>query len=104
MTNGNWQEARRLLTASVEQERQRRSRLDWRTVKAGSSADILFPVIGEALQAFWAVMRGELRQSFWWHYGKARDGMPVWDDWSHRRSWRRCTVCSGEAGLGDLVG
>jgi molybdopterin/thiamine biosynthesis adenylyltransferase len=103
MTKTNLRDAEHLLMANVQQERERRAQLDWRGMKAGSSADILFPVLGEAVQSFWAILSGELRHSVWWHYGKGRNGMPVWEDWSNKRSWRRCRICSHQAGLGDLV-
>lgn len=103
MSRPNWREATKLLGLSVKQERARRARLDWRKQRAGSSADILWTVLAEAMQNFWALMRGDLSESFWWHYGKGRNGMPVWEDWSRKRSWMKCRVCGGQSGLGDIV-
>ncbi len=92
-----------LLGLTVEEERERRSKLDWEREKGGSSADILFPVIGEVLQAFWAILRGEIKDSFWWHYTKGSNGKPDWEVWTNNRRPGRCAVCRGQAGLGDLI-
>ena len=103
MSRPNWREATKLLGLSVEQERARRAKLDWRKQRAGSSADILWTVLAETMQNFWALLRGDLSESFWWHYRKGRKGMPVWEDWSRRKSWMKCRVCGGQSGLGDIV-
>lgn len=102
----NWREAVRLLGLSSEAERERRQHLDWHRQRPGSSADILMPVIGEALQAFWGILRGQIRKSFWLHYEKDYSGHPVWTDWSDRRRLRKlkkCNICEKQAGLGDIT-
>jgi molybdopterin/thiamine biosynthesis adenylyltransferase len=103
MSQPNWREASRLLGLNVRQERTRRAGLDWREQKGGSSADILWIVLGETMQNFWALLRGDLKESFWWHYGKGRNRMPAWSEWSRRQSWLRCRVCGRQSGLGDIV-
>jgi hypothetical protein len=76
--------------------------MNWHAQRPGSNVDVLFPVIGEALQSFWNVLKGMLKESVWLHYEKDIAGRPVWEDWSDRLSWGRCPVCSTQAGLGDL--
>lgn len=101
----NWQEAMSLLGLTEEEERERRNGLDWHKQRAGSNPDILMPVIGEALQSFWNILRGRITESFWWHYSKNHKGRPVWSDWSRKRRFglRKCGICGKQSGLGDTV-
>ena len=78
-----------------------RDNIDWHAQRPGSSADILFPVAGEALQAFWAILRGEIRSSRWLHYEKEAGIRPVWEDWRSEDE-DGCSVCVAQSGLGDL--
>lgn len=102
----DWREAIRLLGLTSEAELERRRGLNWYEQRPGSNADILLPVIGEALQAFWGILRGEVKSSFWLHYEKDHQGRPVWADWSDRRRFgklRKCNICGRQAGLGDVI-
>jgi len=102
----DWRQALQLLGLSGEAERKRRRGLNWHEQRPGSSVDILLPVIGEALQSFWGIVRGEVKESFWWHYEKDHRGRPVWTQWSDRDvfgRWRKCSICDKQAGLGDII-
>ena len=102
----DWQDAMRLLGLSSEAERERRQHLNWHQQRPGSNPDILLPVIGEAMQAFWSILRGEIGDSFWLHYHKDHQCRPVWSDWSNRhrwRKWKKCAICGQQSGLGDMI-
>jgi molybdopterin/thiamine biosynthesis adenylyltransferase len=98
----NWHEAVKLLGLSGEAERGRRMGLNWHEQRPGSSVDILLPVIGEALQSFWGILRGDVKQGFWYHYEKDHNGRPIWNDWSHKRNSFKCGICNKQ-GLGDVI-
>jgi len=97
-----WDEIEDLLDMSAEQERERRGRTVWSGQRAGSWGDVLLPIVGESQQLFWRLIKGELRRSTWLHYEHATGGLPVWQDWTPRRSrTRRCRICGRQEGLGD---
>ena len=91
------------LAMDGDEERQRRAQTDWHAQRPGSNVDVLYPLIGEALQAFWNVLKGRQRESIWLHYEKDSEGRPRWHDWTNHRAWGRCPVCSRQAGLGDVT-
>lgn len=97
----DWQGAIQLLGLSSEDERKRRESLNWHEQRPGSNIDVLLPVIGEALQSFWGILRGDVKQGFWYHYEKNPRGYPVWSNWSDRQN-HSCSVC-GDQGLGDML-
>jgi len=99
----NEKEIEHLLDLTDDEERERRKNMDWSEKKAGSNVDVLMPLIGEALQSFWGILRGEIRESRWLHYEKAPGCMPVWQDWSDRRWIKDCPFCSRQSGLGDIA-
>jgi len=99
-SSADWSRAEELLGMGTEAERRRRSELDWTEQKAGSSADVLNVVLGEGMQMFWALLRGEVTSSVWLQYGHDSRGVPRWSNWT-RRARKRCPVCSGQAGRGD---
>jgi hypothetical protein len=97
----SFEEAESILNLSREQEKRRRAQTSPLRQRPGSWGDVLLPVVGEALQLFWRLLRGEVTRSTWLHYEHAGNGRPVWDDWSTGRQ-PRCPVCGQQQGLGDL--
>jgi len=97
------QDVKELLDLTDEQEVERRARINWKEQRPGSNVDVLLPLIGEAIQALFAILKGEIRESMWLHYEKDTFGKPIWKDWTDRRKFRSCPVCGKQAGLGDLL-
>jgi len=92
-----------LLTLSTGEERERRARINWREQRTGSNVDVLLPLIGEALQTLWGILRSEIKESRWLHYEKDTGNLPEWQEWSDRRKFGKCLVCTEMAGLGDMT-
>jgi len=97
----SFEEIERILNLPAGEEKQRRAQTSWLGQRPGSWGDVLLPVVGEALQLFWRLLRGEVTRSTWLHYEHAGNGRPVWQDWSAGRQ-PRCPVCGQQQGLGDL--
>jgi len=99
----DWEEAVSLAGLSGEADRERRRGLDWRNRgRVGANVDVLYPVLGEARQALWNIIRGRLTESMWLHYEKDENCRPRWTDISDE-GLGGCRTCVGQAGLGDVL-